>query len=72
MSERPDLVGWWAEAEAEAEARASKPSGARFRTDRPRYSEMLRIVQQSPELPGMFDENHGAIIDCMCTEGQDE
>lgn len=66
MSERPDLVEWWAE--AEAEARSSKPSGARFRQDRPQYSDMLRIVQESPELPGVFDENHGAIVDCLCSD----
>jgi hypothetical protein len=64
--ENPDAVRWWAQ--AEAEARSSKPQGARFRVDRPPYRELLRIVQSEPGLPGVFDENHGAVVDCFCSE----
>ena len=48
IRERPDLAHWWAE--AEAEARASKPSGARFRTDRPSYATMLKMSQEQGDL----------------------
>lgn len=63
LRERPDLGVWWAE--AEAEAKSSKQSGARFRNDRPSYARLAQIAEQPP-LPGFFDENHGAVIDCMC------
>ena len=57
--ERPDLVQWWADAEAEA--------GQPFRKERPAYRDLLKVVDE-PTLPGVFDDNHGAIIDCMCSE----
>jgi len=71
--ERPDLVRWWADAEADAEARVAKArssqpsSGARFRKERPPYRNLLKVVEE-PTLPGVFEDNHGAIIDCMCSD----
>jgi 3'-phosphoadenosine 5'-phosphosulfate sulfotransferase (PAPS reductase)/FAD synthetase len=59
IRERPELAHWWAE--AEAEARASKPSGARFRQDRPSYAAMLKIVQEQRDL--FLDDN---TMPCMC------
>lgn len=43
LRDRPALGEWWAE--AEAEARASKPSGARFRSDRPSYAKLMQIAK---------------------------
>jgi 3'-phosphoadenosine 5'-phosphosulfate sulfotransferase (PAPS reductase)/FAD synthetase len=69
MRDRPDLAQWWID--REAEGLSSKPSGGRFRNDRPRYSRLLQIAQQ-PALEGFLDENHGAIIDCYCSEDSSE
>lgn len=61
LRDRPDLGTWWAERERE--------TGARFRKDRPPYSRLLEIVQQTPPLLGsMFDDDHGAVMDCVCGE----
>lgn len=65
MRDHPDLARWWMQAEAEAEARASKPSGARFRQDRPSYAAMFDAVQRQEAFDfGDADE----INDCFCGE----
>jgi 3'-phosphoadenosine 5'-phosphosulfate sulfotransferase (PAPS reductase)/FAD synthetase len=47
---------WWIE--AETEGRATKPSGARFRTDRPSYAELLDAVRRQDEFDfGIFDDH---------------
>jgi len=67
MRDNPELALWWIE--AEAEARASKPSGASFRSDSPRYSALLKMAQE-PMLP--FDacdlDGIDGLTDCMCTD----
>ena len=65
MRANPKSARWWieAEAEAEAEALASKPSGARFRLDRPSYAEMLKATKEQRDMDfGTRDE----LIDCFC------
>lgn len=65
MRTMPDLASWWIEAEAEAEARASKPSGARFRQDRPSYAAMFDAVQRQE----VFDfGGRDELVDCFCGE----
>jgi 3'-phosphoadenosine 5'-phosphosulfate sulfotransferase (PAPS reductase)/FAD synthetase len=65
MRDLPDRAQWWIEAEAEAEALASKPSGARFRNDRPSYAEMFKAMQEQRAFDfGIRDE----ITDCFCGE----
>jgi 3'-phosphoadenosine 5'-phosphosulfate sulfotransferase (PAPS reductase)/FAD synthetase len=65
MREQPELARWWIE--AEAEARANKPSGARFRADRPSYAQMLDTVQRQGNIDfGDLDQR----IDCFCSEDQ--
>lgn len=64
MRANPESARWWIE--AEAETRASKPSGARFRTDRPGYAEMSKAVREQRTFDfGTRDE----LIDCFCGEG---
>jgi 3'-phosphoadenosine 5'-phosphosulfate sulfotransferase (PAPS reductase)/FAD synthetase len=60
----PGSLLWWAEAEAEAEARTNKPSGARFRSDRPGYAEILKNAGRQADFIG--DEE--SALDCACTE----
>lgn len=60
IREKPSRAIWWAE--AEAEARASKPSGAVFRSDRPSYAQMLKYGQEQLD---MFDVDEEAIA-CFC------
>lgn len=61
MRDSPTLANWWIK--AEAEARASKPSGARFRQDRPSYAAMLDAVQRQQ----VFDfGNRDELVDCFC------
>lgn len=62
ISEKPERAVWWAKMEALALALASQPSGAKFRTDRPSYSEMLKYAQEQRD---MFDPNEEAIA-CFC------
>lgn len=65
IARRPDLAVWWAEAEAEAEARASKPSGATFRMDRPSYAKMIEAVRRQDRFDfGDADK----LNDCFCHE----
>lgn len=65
MRDKPELAQWWIDQENTASA--SKPSGARFRKDRPPYSELLKLAHE-PTLSGVLDPNHGAIVDCFCSE----
>ena len=60
IREKPSRAIWWAE--AEAEARASKPSGAVFRSDRPSYAQMLAFTKDQGE---MFDPTEEGIA-CFC------
>lgn len=62
IAEKPDRAVWWAKMEALALALASAPSGAKFRTDRPSYAEMLKF---SKEQRDMFDPNEEG-ISCFC------
>lgn len=63
MRDRPNLAGWWVE--AEAEALASKPSGAVFRSDRPSYAAMLDAVKRQQNFDfGNADERQ----ECFCHE----
>lgn len=60
IAEKPERGVWWAK--MEALALASKPSGAVFRSDRPKYAEMIRI---SKEQIDMFDADEEGIA-CFC------
>jgi 3'-phosphoadenosine 5'-phosphosulfate sulfotransferase (PAPS reductase)/FAD synthetase len=60
IQEKPERAIWWAR--MEALALASKPSGARFRSDRPTYAQMLEYTKAQGNL---FDpEEEG--IPCFC------
>jgi 3'-phosphoadenosine 5'-phosphosulfate sulfotransferase (PAPS reductase)/FAD synthetase len=60
ISEKPERAVWWAS--MEALALASKPSGARFRSDRPSYQAMLNNSRDQVDAFGYAD----AGIDCFC------
>lgn len=62
ISEKPERAVWWASMEALALALASKPSGARFRSDRPSYQAMLNNSRDQVDAFGYAD----AGIDCFC------
>jgi len=62
ISEKPERAVWWASMEALALALASKPSGARFRSDRPSYQAMLDNSRDQVDAFGYAD----AGIDCFC------
>lgn len=62
ISEKPGRAVWWASMEALALALASKPSGARFRSDRPSYQAMLDNSRDQVDAFGYAD----AGIDCFC------
>jgi hypothetical protein len=59
IAEKPERAVWWAK--MEALALASKPSGARFRTDRPSYAEMMEFAKNQTDMFGN-DES----IACFC------
>lgn len=60
---REPVVGvWWAKMEALALALASKPSGARFRSDRPSYQQMIDYAADQSD---MFDPDEETIA-CFC------
>ena len=61
IAEKPERAVWWAKMEALALALASKPSGARFRTDRPSYAEMMEFAKNQTDMFGN-DES----IACFC------
>ena len=60
IAEKPQRAVWWAK--MEALALASKPDGAKFRTDRPSYSQMAKFAMEQRD---MFDTNEEAIA-CFC------
>jgi 3'-phosphoadenosine 5'-phosphosulfate sulfotransferase (PAPS reductase)/FAD synthetase len=60
IQQKPERAFWWAK--MEALALASKPSGARFRSDRPSYQQMLDFAQDQGQL---FDPEEEA-IGCFC------
>lgn len=60
IAEKPERAVWWAS--MEALALASKPSGARFRSDRPSYQAMLDNSRDQVDAFGYAD----AGIDCFC------
>lgn len=60
IAEKPERAVWWAS--MEALALASKPSGARFRSDRPSYQAMLDNSRNQVDAFGYAD----AGIDCFC------
>jgi len=60
IAEKPSRAIWWAK--AEAEARASKPSGAVFRSDRPTYAQMASYAAEQRD---MFDAAEEGIA-CFC------
>lgn len=62
IQEKPERAVWWAKQEQLAEAKASTPRAARFRQDRPSYSEMSRYAEQQVD---MFDRDEEAIA-CFC------
>ena len=62
IAEKPERAVWWASMEALALALASKPSGARFRSDRPSYQAMLDNSRDQVDAFGYAD----AGIDCLC------
>ena len=64
IAEKPSRADWWAsmEALALALALASKPSGARFRSDRRPYIVMKQMAAQQTDFIG-FDEE---AIPCFC------
>ena len=60
IQEKPERAVWWAK--MEALALASKPDGAKFRTDRPSYASMLKFSQEQRD---MFDVDEES-ISCFC------
>lgn len=58
----PERADWWIR--MEALALASKPSGARFRTDRPSYAAQLEIAKTQ----GVMFEEEEDNISCHCTD----
>jgi 3'-phosphoadenosine 5'-phosphosulfate sulfotransferase (PAPS reductase)/FAD synthetase len=65
INANPELADWWIEAEAEAEALASKPSGARFRTDRPSYAEIAARATSTAQ-GHLFPDDRDQLVDCFC------
>lgn len=62
IAEKPERAFFWIR--MEALGIASKPSGARFRSDRPSYAEMLKYSQQQDDL---FDGGEEPMA-CFCGE----
>lgn len=62
IAEKPARAVWWARMEALALALASTADGARFRNDRPSYSQMAAFADQQGDL---FDHDDEAIA-CFC------
>jgi 3'-phosphoadenosine 5'-phosphosulfate sulfotransferase (PAPS reductase)/FAD synthetase len=62
ITEKPERAEFWIRMEALALALASKPSGAVFRSDRPKYAQMLKF---SKEQRDMFDSAEEGIA-CFC------
>lgn len=60
IKEKPERAVWWAK--MESLALSSAPSGAKFRTDRPSYSEMAKFAAEQKD---MFDADEEGIA-CFC------
>lgn len=60
----PNSADWWIDTEAEMTELADKPSGARFRNDRPSYAQMKRLAQDQGDFGFEADEG----LPCMCTD----
>lgn len=61
--DEPEQADWWIR--MEALALASKPSGVVFRSDRPRYSDLVKMAQT----PMLFEDDPEAnALPCACTE----
>lgn len=61
IREQPSRAIWWAG--QEALALASKPSGARFRNDRPGYQRMMEYASEQDD---MFGDSDDEAIACFC------
>lgn len=64
LKDRPDLADWWIA--QESRSLSTKPSGKRFRNDRPSYKALLAESKQ----PGLFDmlEEDELTVACHCTD----
>ncbi len=60
ISEKPQSAIWWAK--IEATTLAIKPSGSRFRTDRPSYQQMMTFSKNQSDM--FADDNE--TISCFC------
>lgn len=60
----PSSADWWIDTEIEMTELADKPSGARFRNDRPSYAQMKRLAQDQGDFGFEADEG----LPCMCTD----
>lgn len=60
IAEKPDRAVWWAK--MESTELASRTNGARFRSDRPSYQQMLTFTEQQRL---MFDEDNEG-VSCFC------
>lgn len=64
MREEPEHFAWWSKAETMVARTAT--TGATFRSDRPRYIDLLRLAKEQPLL---FSESlDGDAMDCSCTD----
>jgi 3'-phosphoadenosine 5'-phosphosulfate sulfotransferase (PAPS reductase)/FAD synthetase len=63
LRKEPEHAEWWIR--MESLGLSSKPSGARFRNDRPSYAAMLEIAKTQSV---MFDDTEEDTISCACTE----
>tara|TARA_R110000796_G_scaffold11478_2_gene38167 strand:- start:73408 stop:74274 length:867 start_codon:yes stop_codon:yes gene_type:complete len=60
----PNSADWWIDTETEMTRLANKPSGARFRNDRPSYAQMKQLAQDQGDFGFEADEG----LPCMCTD----
>jgi 3'-phosphoadenosine 5'-phosphosulfate sulfotransferase (PAPS reductase)/FAD synthetase len=60
----PNSADWWDDIEVEMTELADKPSGARFRNDRPSYAQMKQLSQDQGDFGFEADEG----LPCMCTD----
>jgi hypothetical protein len=63
LRDRPELAEWWVR--MEAVATPAKPTGARFRIDRPGYADLLAAARAQREIN--FGEADG-LAECFCHE----
>lgn len=74
IKDRPESAEWWAEKERQLVGIARGDAGATFRSDRPRYAELLEIATGKQEGPGWLwadggnDGSCGEIDECRCTD----